>query len=196
MKHNWRKIILVILVLLALGLALELLFRPKVISNSWANGLYKMQRYESAARHFKRNADKEDDIAFANLGKSLYQQGKYKDALAPAEKAMQDKPKSASRNYDLGNIAYRQNDYKAALEHFRKAMMLDPQDRDAQANYELTQKKLEQHPPKSEPKPDQKQEQQQKQEDIRNILGGLDSKESSDRKSNQVPGAQGGDKWW
>lgn len=196
MKLNKRHYILIALLLIVLFLLLELLFRPQVLSQSLAETLYKMKNYRLPEKIFAHNADKADDLATANLAKSKYRQGDYPEALKAAKDALNAKPGSASRNYDAGNASYRSGDYEAAQDYYREAMLKDPRDMDAKANYELSRKKLQKQP---QPKPDpqeQPRKDQQKQEDIRNILGGLDNKESSDRKQDQGKSAAGGDKWW
>ena len=196
MKLSKRKYLLIALLLIVLFLILELLFRPQVLSQSLAETLYKMKNYSLPEKIFGHNADKADDLAAANLAKIKYRRGDHPEALKAAKDALDAKPGSASRNYDAGNSSYRKGDYEAAQDYYRKAMLKDPRDMDAKANYELSRKKLQkQAQPKPEPQK-QPDKDEQKQEDIRNILGGLDSKESSDRKQDQGKGAAGGDKWW
>lgn len=196
MKLSKRKLIFIAFLIIMVFLLAELIFRPRIFSQSLASSLYKMKSYGLPEKIFAANAAKDDDLAAANLAKVKYRQGNYSEAIEAEDSALEAKPSDPVRNYDAGNAAYRSQDYETALQHFRKAMLNDPHDLDAKANYELSQKKMQQQPkPKPQPQPQPKPD-QQKEEDIRNILGGLDSKESSDRKQNQGQGAAGGDKWW
>lgn len=196
MKLNKRKYVLIAISIILLFIILELVLRPRVLRQSLASSLYQLKQYELAEKILGKAADQGDDLAAANLAKSKYRQQDYAGARAAAEEALEATPEKATRNYDAGNAAYRAQDYEAAAASFRKAMLADPKDLDAKANYELSRKKLQQQSqPKPQPNP-QPNEDEQKQEDIRNILGGLDSKESSDRQQKQNNGSAGGDKWW
>jgi Ca-activated chloride channel family protein len=195
MKLRRPQVALLILLLIVLGFLFELAFRPKVVSQSLAELLYKGKRYPSAEKIYTRNAKHGDSTASANLAKSLYKQGKFADAAKPSEAALSQAPNKSNYLFDNGNIAYKQGDYKAALEHYRKAMLQDPKDTDAKANYELTLKKLQNQPQKPPPQPD-KEKDQSKKEEIRNILGGLDNKESSDRKQQNPQQGLPPTKWW
>ncbi len=192
MKHNRKRTALLILLILFLVLIAELLLRPKVFTQALSEQLYRLKQYPLAEKLLQHNAKKDKGIANTNLAKSLYQQGKLPDAETASEAGIQKNP-SSNALYDRGNIAYKQEDYKKALEHYKKALLKNPNDSDLKANYELTLRKLENQPP---PPPKQEPD-KQKQEEIRNILGGLDNKESSDRKQNEK--ANNGaphSKWW
>lgn len=184
-------------ILLALIIAFflfELLLRPKVFSQSLADSLYRAKRYPKAESIFKRNAIDKDPTAAANLAKSLYKQEKYDEAETANEQAVQNAKTKSRAHYDSGNIAYKKQDYQSAIDHYRQSVLLNPKDADAKANFELALRKLQQNPPpppKQEPKKDK-----EKQEEIRNILGGLDNKESSDRQQQQPSQAGKAGKWW
>lgn len=189
MKIKRRRLLAIALIAISLFLLFELLLRPKVISQSLASMLYKTRNYAQAEKIFNKNAGKGDAKASANLAKSLYKQEKYQQAEEPANNARNLK----NKYYDLGNISYRQGDFEKAAENFKRAMLDNPNDTDAKANYELSLKQKDKQAPKPEPKEDPNKE---KQEEIRNILGGLDNKESNDRKQQQEQGDIPLDKWW
>lgn len=189
MKVNKRKLLLIVLIAILLLLIFEVLLRPKAVSQSLASMLYKAKNYPRAEKIFSKYAGKGDEKANANLAKSLYKQEKYQQAEEPATNAKNQK----SQAYDLGNIAYRQGAYQKAAENFKRAMLSDPNDQDAKANYELSLKKSDKQAPKPEPKEDPDKD---KKEEIRNILGGLDNKESNDRKQQNRQNELPPDKWW
>jgi tetratricopeptide (TPR) repeat protein len=88
----------------------------------------------------------------------------------------------------------KQKDYQKALKHFKEALLLDPEDDDLRANYELTLRKLQkQSPPAAQI---QQNKDNQEQEAIRNILKGLDNKESTDRQQLKQKQSSKTDKWW
>ncbi len=195
MKLKRKNIALIILALIVLGIIFELAIRPKVLSQSFAETLYKSKRYGSAEKIFTRNAKTDDAVANANLAKSMYKQERFSDAELQSDKALNLAPNNSNLNYDRGNIAYKQGDYSKALELYRKALLEKPKDTDVKANYELTLNKLQNQAPK--PQPDKEKEQDpNKQEEIRNILGGLDNKESSDRKQQNPQQGLPPTKWW
>lgn len=187
-----RILMVMLLALILFFLLLELVFRPFVPLQALAEQLYKYKRYKTAERLLSRNAIKDKGIANANLAKTLYKQQRYNEADSLTVTALQQLPK-ASVYYDKGNSEYQQKNYEEAQKSYRKALLADPNDLDAKANFELTLRKLQQQPT---PPPQQKQEDKRKKEEIDNILGGLDNKESSDRKQNRVPSEPQTGKWW
>ncbi|GAB1365303.1 hypothetical protein MASR1M36_01740 [Candidatus Cloacimonadaceae bacterium] len=193
-KLHLRKIALCVLVAIVVLLLTEVIFRPHVLLQSLAAGLYRWQKYPSSERIFSHNAKKDKGIATANLGKSLYRQNRFAEADSVYTQAGAKQTKD-DVFYDLGNSQYRQQKYSAALKNFRKAILNSPQDMDAKANYELTLKKLQKQPP---PPQENKQDEQEKRkrEEIKNILNGLDNKESNDRKQNQNSYGPSDNQWW
>ncbi|MDY0152589.1 MAG: tetratricopeptide repeat protein [Candidatus Cloacimonas sp.] len=196
MKINRNQLLLALFIIVLLFLLSELIWRHKVVTQSLAEQLYKLKQYKQTESILQRNNAKSDSISAANLAKCQYKQDKYKEAEASSEAALQKAKHNGALSYDRGNIAYKQGDYETALKHYRDAILHMPQDTDAKANYELAlRKKLQQPPPPPQPKEDKEQD-KKKEEEIRNILGGLDNKESSDRK--QQPKGQNvpKGKWW
>jgi len=195
LKRN-KTIALAILAVIVIFLLLETLFRPQVFRQSLAQQLYRMGKYQSAQKLLEKNLSKDKGIAPQNLAKTLYKQKQYVEADSVA--ALTSKKASrADSYYDRGDIAYQQQQYEKALEHFRKALLADPNDKDTKANYELTLRKLQNQPQqKQTPPQQQKQKQEQQKEEIKNILGGLDNKESSDRQQERKPVSPEAPRWW
>jgi len=191
-KSKKRLVATIILLALLVLLVVELLLRPKVFTQALADQLYHFKQYDKAESILRHNTRKDKGIANTNLAKSLYKQGKLPDAETASEAGL-TKNAGSKAYYDRGNIAYKQEDYKKALENYRKALLMNPEDNDIKANYELAQRKLQDQPP---PEPKQEPD-KQKQEEIRNILGGLDNKESSDRQqNNRESSGTRNSKWW
>lgn len=185
-----KQLALALLLLIMLFLLIELLLRPRVLSQALAETLYKLKQYKQAESIYSKNAEKETATSNANLAKSLYKQERFADAAVAADSSLSARQK-AGVFYDRGNAAYKQQDYEKAVDYYRKALLANPNDADTKANYELALRKQQNQPPPPKPKPDEK-----KQEEIRNILGGLDNKESSDRQQEKGQGNYRNSKWW
>ncbi|GAB1468719.1 hypothetical protein MASR2M64_14660 [Candidatus Cloacimonadota bacterium] len=196
MKLKRKHLLLLLLVLIVLGFIFELVVRPKVISQSLAEFLYKNKGYHAAQKIFTRNSKDGDATAAANMAKSLYKQDKFKDAQKYSEQALGKANDKAALNYDSGNIAYKQGDYKSAVERYRKALLQNPKDADTKANYELALKMMQSQPQKPPPSEQEEKKDPKKQEEIKNILGGLDNKESSDRKQQNPQKGLPSIDWW
>ncbi|MCB5259969.1 MAG: tetratricopeptide repeat protein [Candidatus Cloacimonetes bacterium] len=192
MMHT-RRILWFVLLLLLLALTVELLFRRNAVLSSWAETLFKHERYEEAAKIYQRNGEHAD--AAANLAKSRYKQGKYEEAEGALENAISKNPNEAEYYYDRGNIDFKNEEYKSAVENYEKAIILDNTDEDAKANLELALKKLQDNPPPQEPEL-KEEKQQNNEEEVRNILEALDNMEVQERKNKQQDTMPKTDNWW
>ncbi|HNW24190.1 MAG TPA: tetratricopeptide repeat protein [Candidatus Cloacimonas sp.] len=194
MSNKTRRIILIVIAVILLLLILELLFRHKAVRQSFADSFYRAKKYPRAEALFRKNTKSSDVTANANLAKCLYRQNRYAEADSAAEIALNNAKDKKDILYDSGDIAYQQKDYHKALKHFKEALLLDPEDEDLRANYELTLRKLQkQSPPAAQI---QQNKDNQEQEAIRNILKGLDNKESTDRQQLKQKQSSKTDKWW
>ena len=194
MSNKTRRIILIVIAVILLLLILELLFRHKAVRQSFADSFYRAKKYPRAEELFRKNTKSNDVTANANLAKCLYRQNRYAEADSAAEIALNSAKDKKDILYDSGDIAYQQKDYQKALKHFKEALLLDPEDEDLRANYELTLRKLQkQSPPAAQI---QQNKDNQEQEAIRNILKGLDNKESTDRQQLKQKQSSKTDKWW
>ena len=188
-----RNIIIIIAVILVL-LILELIFRPKVLRQSLAEPFYQAKKYSRAEELFRKNSLKSDALANANLAKCLYRQNRFAEADSAASIALNSAQDKKDILYDRGNIAYQQKDYSKALKDYKEALLLNPEDDDLRANYELTLRKMNKQPPP--PVGLQQNKDDKEKEAIRNILEGLDNKESSDRQQLHSKQSLKTDKWW
>ncbi|HOM79760.1 MAG: tetratricopeptide repeat protein [Candidatus Cloacimonadota bacterium] len=188
-----RNIIIIIVVILAL-LILELIFRPKVVRQAFAEPFYRAKKYPQAENLFRKNSTKNDAPANANLAKCLYRQNRFAEADSAATIALNSAKDKKDILYDRGNIAYKQQDYSKALRDYKEALLLNPEDDDLRANYELTLRKMNKQPPPAVGLQQNKDD--KKKEAIRNILEGLDNKESTDRQQLRSKQSLKTDKWW
>ena len=194
MSTKARWIILSVIVIIIVMLFLELIFRPKVIRQSFADSFYQAKNYNKAENLFRKNATNNDTAAFANLAKSLYKQNRFAEADSAITLALNNTKGKKDVLYDRGNIAYQQKEYQKALNDYKEALLLNPDDDDLRANYELTLRKLQKQP---NPQPlSQQNKDNQKEEDILNILKGLDNKESTDRQQQKSKQSFKTNKWW
>ena len=106
--------------------------------------LYKeQQRFDEADAHFRHALEyesPEQDKARQNLGRLLEQRGRYADALAQYELALQHNPRNADVHNDMGNLLLGEGREAEAEEHYRAAIEAEP--RHAFAHYNLAQREL------------------------------------------------------
>lgn len=113
-----------------------------------------------------------DARLYFNLGNALTRQGKFEEAVSSFEqfKNMTSDPRQrASADYNIGNIHGAKEEWAKAAERYRESLRANPDDAQAQYNYELARRRLTQPPPEQNPqqgdqeqeKNDQEQEQQQ-----------------------------------
>ena len=139
-----------------------------------ANRLYKQGRFEDALKLYEDALllSPSDPKLKMNKGSALYRLGDLDGAQKDYEGALdaKDKKERATAHYNMGNILFRkgetmqrqgdmkaQEEYKAALDHFIRALDLQPSDRDAKWNLQLTHGRIKQM--------EQQQQQQQQQQD-------------------------------
>ncbi|MCB5247946.1 MAG: tetratricopeptide repeat protein [Candidatus Cloacimonetes bacterium] len=209
-----RRVVVAICALILLFLLFELLFRGQVLRHSLASGAYNQGRYQQAGEIWQklRDAKDGDHIPESSLGKSQYQAGNYGESETSQAEALKENDQASRLHYDRGNALYRGDKLDEALKAYRSAMLLDPDDQDAKANYELVLNlkgyKPPPPPPEEKPSPGQDQDQPDRQtepepqpeeerEKFRNQLDALDQQESRDRQAQKPQGKKGGaDKWW
>jgi Ca-activated chloride channel homolog len=123
---------------------------------------YEKKEYKKAEEHYRKAIEKdpEKDNATYNLGNSVYQQGRYDQAIDLYERAAKNAKTNddkADAYYNLGNTQYKKNDYQKAVDNYREGLRLRPQDPDLKQNLRLATEKL-----KQQKEQQKKQEQQQK----------------------------------
>lgn len=68
-------------------------------------------------------------------GNSLYNQGKFSQALKNYERALLNAPESDIVNFNLGAALYKTGDYKAAISHFEKSLLSEEESLEQRASY-------------------------------------------------------------
>ena len=83
-------------------------------------------------------------IFFAQIsfekGNSLYQKGKYEQAIAEYESVLASKNHSAELYFNLGNCYYKLNKVAPAIYNYEKALVLNPDDQEIANNLKFAQK--------------------------------------------------------
>ena len=128
---------------------------------------YNKADYNKAGEYFLKafNTEKQklEQWASFNLGNANFKN---------AEKMQDKQPEEALKSYTN------------ALKFFQRAIELNPQDKDAKYNYELTAKKIQQQKQKQQSQKQKQQQQQQKQQDNKNQQG-QSPNQQSDRQKDQ-----------
>ncbi len=73
-------------------------------------------------------------------GNSLYQKGKYEQAVTAYESVLATKKQSADLYFNLGNCYFKLNKVAPAIYNYRKALVLHPEDSEIQNNLRFAQK--------------------------------------------------------
>jgi Ca-activated chloride channel homolog len=123
---------------------------------------YEKKEYKKAEEHYRKAIEKapEKENATYNLGNSVYQQGRYDQALDLYERAAKNAKTNddkADAHYNLGNTHYKKNEYQKAVDNYKESLRLRPKDPDLKQNLRLATEKL-----KQQKEQQKKQEQQQK----------------------------------
>ncbi|MGB5106654.1 MAG: tetratricopeptide repeat protein [Candidatus Zixiibacteriota bacterium] len=100
-----------------------------------------------------------------NIATALYGQAKYEDAVKRYAKSLQtdDPALQSDAYYNMGASFFRNEKYAEAITAFQKGLELNPDDRDAKYNLELSRKKLKEQA-QNQQQQNQDQQQQDKQE--------------------------------
>mgnify|MGYP003853786325 FL=1 len=70
-------------------------------------------------------------------GNSLYQKGKYQEAINAYETELSAKKQSAELYFNLGNCYYKLNKVAPSIYNYEKALLLNPDDTEIQNNLKL-----------------------------------------------------------
>ena len=163
--------------------------------------LYRQGKIDAAVEHYQKALGKAKDSALVNfdLGTALYKKGDYAAAIESLQKAAaaKDKDLNVKAQYNLGNALYKSGLQKEdtnideaiktmqqALGSYQDVKTHDAKDADAQYNYQVVQKKLEELKQKKQEQ--QKQQQQQKEQDKKDQdKKDQDKKDQQDQKNQQ-----------
>lgn len=135
-----------------------------------ANEAYEKGDYAAAEAGYREAllVTPDDARLVFNLGNALTRQGKFDEAVAAFEqfKGMtSDARQRAAADYNIGNIHGAKEEWAKAAEKYRESLRANPDDAQAQYNYELARRRLTQPPPEQQPQEgDQDQQDQQPQD--------------------------------
>ena len=73
-------------------------------------------------------------------GNTLYQKGKYQEAITAYESVFRTKKESAELYFNIGNCYYKLNKVAPAIYNYEKALLLNPTDAEIQNNLKFAQK--------------------------------------------------------
>jgi tetratricopeptide (TPR) repeat protein len=126
--------------------------------NKEGNRLFAQGKYQDAEKAYleaQASMPGRPELSY-NLGNTLIKQQKFDQALQALRQAVSKGDKGLQVNgwYNVGNALFDMGNFQDSAQAYIQALRLDPADRDAKHNLELTLKRMQQ----------QKQEQQQGQE--------------------------------
>jgi Ca-activated chloride channel family protein len=153
------------LILMVMIFQISPLLANPYFNNKRGISSFNKHQYRESIEYFNKAFKEDKNLKFKfNLGDSLYKLKKY-DNSSRAFTSIIDKSKSSILKekafYNRGVINYTQKKFKKALDDFKLAIKLNPEDKEARINYELTLKKLQQK--QKNQKHRQKNNNQQKQ---------------------------------
>lgn len=169
-----------------------------------ANEAYEKGDYVNAEAGYREAllVTPDDARLYFNLGNALTRQGKFDEAVTAYEqfKSMTSNPRDrAAADYNIGNIHGAKEEWAKAAERYRESLRANPDDAQAQYNYELARRRLTQPPPQQQPqqgdqeqneKGDQEQQQQegqqQQQQDQRGESQQSDPQSSPESREGQM----------
>lgn len=130
-----------------------------------ADELYKNGKYEDALAIYQEQLNEEPgnfNIAF-NIGNTLLKLGRYDDAkkaFQRAESLTKSAGQSADTYYNRSLSSIKAEEMDAAVKDLRTAIKLNPEDKDAKANYEIVSRLLDKR------KQEQKQKKSKNDKDV------------------------------
>lgn len=125
-------------------------------------------------------------ISMYNLGNTLFQQKKSKEAIeqyVSASKIEKDKDKLASIYHNMGVIFQSDKDYAKAVEAYKMSLRNNPKDDETRYNLALAQKILKDQQQNQDQNQDQNKNDQQKQQDQKD----QEQKQNDQNKNQQQP---------
>lgn len=149
---------------------LLLMFAASTDGARKANEAYEKGDFATAEAGYREALLKTPDDArlYFNLGNALTQQAKFDEAISAFEQFKNMTPDARQRaaaDYNIGNIHGAKEEWAKAAERYRESLRANPDDAQAQHNYELARRRLTQPPPQQQPQPgDQKNNEDQQQQ--------------------------------
>lgn len=112
----------------AMGLLILFLIAPSCWAGSKVNHVIKGVSRRDISNGVKREIKE---------GNSLYNEGKFKEALKKYKGASLSFPDSDVINFDLGAALYKMKDYQKAISHFEKALIAEGKSIEQEASYNI-----------------------------------------------------------
>lgn len=110
--------------------------------------------YENIVKQYKNLIEKYPDKKelFFNLGNINYLNGDSQSAIQNYKNSLidSDPEVKADALYNIGNTFFQMGDYQKSINFFKESLSIDPYDKDAQYNYELSKKMLSQSNPQNQ----------------------------------------------
>lgn len=167
MRHNifQRKALLLLpLLLLAASSAQGQGYKDLLRS---ARKHYLQKHFPKAEQDYRRALLRDSLSGHARFGlaATAYEGGKFDEAKASLERALQD-PRLSPREqadvlHNLGNVAMRKKDYASAVQAYQEALLRNPENEGTRYNLALAQKLLQRNPPKQDQNKQQDKSNQQ-----------------------------------
>ncbi len=137
------------------------------------NASYEEKNYTNSEESYRRALEVNTDNfkGLFNLGNSIYQQGRYEEAVKHFEAATSfapDDPKRAQALHNLGNAHLKLQDYENSVKSYIESLKINPSDQDTKYNLAYAMQKL---------KEQQQQQEQQEKSDCDNGEEGEDGEE-------------------
>ncbi|MGB1042912.1 MAG: tetratricopeptide repeat protein [Tenacibaculum sp.] len=136
------------------------------------NKLYNQQKFSDAAITYRKSLDKNSsyDKANYNFGNTLYQEKKYKEAVAQFEvttKTSKDKFTQAEAYHNIGNAMLAQKQYQQAVDAYKNALRRNPKDDETRYNLAVAQKHLKEQQKNEQKNNDNKDQKNKDDKDIK-----------------------------
>jgi len=195
MKH----LFLLVLLISSVGFAqkdsakerIEVLKEQKNIIRD-GNDFYNQNNFTDAEKQYKKALEVNPtyEKASYNLGNAIYQQNRYKEALAQYElvsKTTEDKLTKAENFHNMGNVFMKQKDYAKAIEAYKNSLRNNSKDDETRYNLALAQKLLKNEADNKKKDKDNKDKNDDKKDQKK------DNKDKQDKKDQKKDKQEGDD---
>lgn len=185
---------------LNIALLLILLTASSLSDARRANSAFQRGEYREAVELYRQALlqDPDNPRLHFNLGNALYQLGEPELAFESYQRSQsltELQQEQALADYNKGRVLTDQERYEEALEQFRQALIRNPYDADAQHNFELASRRLQEQQeqeqqPQPEPDSGDQDQQDQDQDQDQQQPPGSDQQPGDDQNQDQESGEQ------
>tara|TARA_R110001583_G_scaffold176620_1_gene331357 strand:+ start:7225 stop:8025 length:801 start_codon:yes stop_codon:yes gene_type:complete len=159
------------------------------------NKLYNQLKFKEAEIAYKKGLSKKPNYPKAsyNLGNSIYQQNRNKEAVSQfelVEKTFKDKGGKAEAYHNMGNSFLKEKEYGKAVEAFKNSMRNNSKDDETRYNLALAQELLKKQEQENKDNKDKNKDDKKddKNKDQKDKEGGDDEKKDDQNKDNKDKG--------